>query len=100
MTFTRQILIGLALIFALSCNEENDVDSVRQEKGHVWLSGGLAYCAEQIHLDNGDTLIVRIENVISLTSGDRVSIKYKELGVNENCPPGIDCEVIDIEKIN
>jgi hypothetical protein len=60
---------------------------------------GLAYCAEQIHLDNGDTLIVRVENVISLTSGDRVSIKYKELGVNENCPPGINCEVFDIEKI-
>lgn len=55
---TRKILIGLALIFALSCNKENDDDSIRQEKGNVWLSGGLAYCAEQIHLENGNTLLL------------------------------------------
>lgn len=96
---TKKILIGLALIFALSCNKDNDDDSIRQEKGEVWLSGGLAFCAEQIHLDNGDTLIVNIEDVISFTSGDRVSVKYKELGINESCPPGIDCEIVDIKKV-
>lgn len=96
---TRKILIGLALVFALSCNKDNDDDSIRQEKGNVWLSGGLAYCAEQIHLDNGDTLVVNIEDVISFTSGDRVRVKYKELGINESCIPGIDCEIVDIEKI-
>jgi len=96
---TRKILIGITLVFALSCNKDNDDDTIRQENGDVWLSGGLANCAEQIHLDNGDTLIVNIEDVISFTSGDRVRIKYKELGLNEYCPPGIDCEIVDIEKI-
>lgn len=97
---SKKILIGLlALIFALSCNTEDDDDYVRQEKGNVWLSGGLAYCAEQIHLDNGDTLIVNLEDIISFKSGDRVHVKYKEIGINESCPPGIDCEIVDIEKI-
>lgn len=95
----RKILIGLALVFAMSCNKENNDDSLPQNKGNVWLSGGLAYCAGQIHLDNGDTLIVNIEDVLSFTSGDRVSVKYKELGLNEFCPPGIDCEIVAIEKI-
>jgi hypothetical protein len=96
---TRKILIGFALVFALSCSKDNDDESMRQEKGNVWLSGGLAYCAEQIHLDNGDTLIVNIEDVISFTSGDRVSVKYQELSVNDSCPFGIDCEIVEIEKI-
>ena len=96
---TKRILIGLALIFALSCNKDDDDDSIKQENGNVWLSGGLAYCAEQIHLDNGDTLIVNLEDIISFTSGDRVSVKYKEIGINEFCSPGIDCEIIEIEKV-
>jgi hypothetical protein len=96
---TKRILIGLALIFALSCNKDDDDDSIKQENGNVWLSGGLMYCAEQIHLDNGDTLIVNFEDIISFTSGDRVSVKYKEIGINEFCSPGIDCEIIEIEKV-
>ena len=96
---TKKILIGLALVFALSCNKEENDDVIKQEKGNVWLSGGLAYCAEQIHLDNGDTLIVHIEDVIYFTSGDRVSVKYKEIGQNESCPPGIDCEIVEIKEV-
>ena len=96
---TRKILIGLALVFALSCNKDNDDESIKQGKGNVWLSGGLFYCAEQIHLDNGDTLIVNLEDIISFKSGDRVNVKYKEIGINESCPPGIDCEIADIKKI-
>jgi len=96
---TKKFLIGFALIFALSCNKKNDDDFIKQEKGNIWLSGGLAYCAEQIHLDNGDTLIVNIKDVISYTSGDRVSVKYKELGVNKFCPPGIDCKIVEIKEI-
>nr|WP_321353499.1 hypothetical protein [uncultured Draconibacterium sp.] len=95
----KKILIGLVLFFALSCNKENDDDSIRQQKGNVWLSGGLFYCAEQIHLDNGDTLIVNLEDIISFKSGDRVNVKYKEIGINESCPPGIDCEIVDIKRI-
>jgi hypothetical protein len=96
---TKKILLGLAIVFVLSCNKDNDDDSIKQENGNVWLSGGLYYCAEQIHLDNGDTLIVNIEDVISFTSGDKVNVKYKEIGINENCSPGIDCEIIEIKKI-
>ena len=98
---TKKILLGLTLLFSLSCNKDNvnDDDFIRQEIGNVWLSGGLAYCAEQIHLDNGDTLIVDLEDIISFTSGDKVSVKYKEIGINEFCSSGIDCEVIKIEKI-
>ncbi len=96
---TKKFLIGLAMLFALSCNKDDDNDSIKQENGNVWLSGGLAYCAEQIHLDNGDTLIVNLEDIISFTSGDRVSVKYKEIGINKLCAPGIDCEIIEIKKV-
>ena len=95
----KKILFGLILLFALSCNKDNNEDDVKQEIGNVWLSGGLAYCAEQIHLDNGDTLIVNLEDIISFTSGDRVNVKYKEIGINEFCSPGIDCEIIEIKKV-
>jgi hypothetical protein len=96
---TKFFLIGLALLFAFSCKKHDDDDFIKQENGNVWLSGGLAVCAEQIHLDNGDTLIANLEDVITFTSGDRVNIKYKEMGINEFCPPGIDCEILEIKEI-
>ncbi len=95
----KKVLFGLILLFALSCNKDDSEDSFKQENGKVWLSGGLAYCAEQIHLDNGDTLIVALEEIISFRSGDRVTVKYKEIGINEFCSPSIDCEIIEIKKI-
>ena len=95
---TKKNLLGLALVFALSCNMDDDNDSIKQGKGNVWLSGGLPYCAEQIHLDNGDTLIVNMKDLISFTLGDRVSVKYKEIGINKFCSSGIDCEIIEIKK--
>jgi hypothetical protein len=94
---TKKYLIGLALVFALSCSRDDDF--IKQENGNVWLSGGLAHCAEQIHLDNGDTLIVNIKDLTSFTSGDRVSVKYKEIGINKFCSPSIDCEIIEIKKV-
>jgi hypothetical protein len=95
----KNILFGLILLLALSCNKEDNEIFIKQEKGEVWLSGGLYYCAEQIRLDNGDTLVVSIENIISFRSGDRVNVKYKEIGINENCSQYIDCEIIEIKKI-
>lgn len=92
------ILLSLVIALLFSCKSESE-DSVKQENGNVWLSGGLAYCAEQIHLDNGDTLIVNLEEIISYKSGDRVTVKYKKIGINEFCSPGIDCEIIEINKI-
>ena len=94
---TKSILIGLVLLFALSCSKDDD--AIKMENGKVWLSGGLAYCAEQIHLENGDTLIVNMEDLMSFTSGDRVNVKYKEIGINKSCSPGIACEIIEIKKV-
>ncbi len=96
---TKAILFGLALIIALSCNKEDDKDNVRKEKGTVWLSGGLNYCAAQIRLDKRDTLVVTHKEIISFKSGDRVEVTYKEAGVNEHCPPFIKCEIIEMKKI-
>lgn len=92
------MLLVLTLLFALSCNKDDSDSSVKQNIGDIWLSGGLAFCAQQIHLDNGDTLIVKIEDIISFKSGDRVTVKYKVNGINESCPPGKDCEIIEITK--
>ena len=97
---TKRILLGLVLVFILSCNKDDGNDSsIKQQDGDIWLSGGLAVCAEQIHLDNGDTLIVNLEDIISFRTGDRVNVKYIEIGVNESCTPGIDCEIIEIKKV-
>lgn len=98
---TMRILFGLIVVASfLSCvSEDKNEDLVKQQAGEVWLSGGLAVCAEQIHLDNGDTLIVSLEDVISFSAGDRVNVKYKEIGLNESCTPGINCEIIEIRKV-
>lgn len=96
MATIKNIFFGLILLFALSCKNE---DVIEQENGEVWLSGGLYYCAQQVRLDNGDTLIVSLEDIISFRSGDKVNVKYKEIGVNENCSQYIDCVIIEIKKI-
>ncbi len=98
MPLIKKILLGLAILFAFSCDNDKTDESIIQETGTIWLSGGLAVCAEQIHLDNDVTLIVNPEDIISFKSGDRVTVKYKERGINESCPPGINCEVVDIIK--
>jgi len=97
---TKRFLFGLLLVFLLSCNEDDENNgSIKQQDGDVWLSGSLAVCAEQIHLDNGDILIVKLEDIIAFRTGDRVNVKYKEIGLNEFCTPGIDCEIIEIKKV-
>ena len=95
----KNIFIGFTLMFALSCDNEDNEGIIKQENGEVWISGGLYYCAEQVRLDNGVTLVVSLENIIPFKSGDRVYIKYKEMGVNAFCSPYIDCEIIEINKI-
>jgi len=96
----KNIFIGLAFIIALSCSNEDEANGVKQEYGSMWLSGGLATCATQIHLDNGVALIVEFNEIGDLKSGDRVKVKYKAKGIKESCPPGIECEVIEIKKAN
>jgi len=99
MIMLRNIFFGFTIMIALSCNKEESEDIICQENGKVWLSGGLYYCAEQLRLDNGDTLVVSLEDIISFRSGDRVNVKYKEIGANEFCTSYIDCEIIEINKI-
>lgn len=96
----KSILPGLVLALFFSCvNDDSNGGAIKQQDGDIWLSGGLGACAEQIHLTNGDTLIVDLEDITSFGTGDRVNVKYKEIGVNKSCTPGIDCEIIEIRKI-
>ena len=95
----KTLSISLLLFVLIFAGCKKDDETVKKENGKVWLSGGLAYCAEQIHLDNGDTLIVKIEDLITFTSGDRVNVKYKDIGINKVCSQGIDCEIIEIKKV-
>ena len=95
---TKSIIFGLVLFLAVSCSKGDNDKDIKHESGKVWLSGGLYYCAEQIHLDNGDTLTTLKGALISFISGDRVDVKYKEIGANENCTSYIDCEIIEINK--
>ncbi len=93
----KKVLLGLTLFVVLSCNKDDSDALIKLESGEVWLSGGLAHCAEQIRLDNGVTLIINdIEDITPFKSGDRVTVKYKEIGINEFCSPNIDCEIIEI----
>lgn len=96
----KNIFLSVMLLLAFSCNKNGIDDSVKEGKGVLWLSGGYAYCAEQIRLDNGQTLIISPFDIGRLKSGDRVKVKYREKGINESCPPHIDCEIIAIRKIN
>ena len=96
----KKVLLGLTLLVVLSCSKDNGDALIKQESGEVWLSGGLAYCAEQIHLDNGVTLIVNnIEDIIFFKSGDRVTVKYKEIGVNEFCSPDLSTLVRPFQRL-
>lgn len=91
------LLYLLVLFFAFSCNKEVE-SNIKQQYGKVWLSGGLLYCAEQIHLDCGDTLIASNGLLIPFKSGDRVNVKYRETGFNKNCISYIDCEIVEISR--
>lgn len=93
-------LFGFTLLVALSCKNDYNEIPVKQENGEVWLSGGLYYCAQQIRLDNGETLVVTLEDVISFRSGDKINVRFKEIGRNKNCPEYIDSEVIEILKLD
>jgi hypothetical protein len=90
-------LLAFICMLLFSCSKNGGEAPTKEETGTVWLSGGLANCASQIHLDNGDTLIVNVWDVYpSFRSGERVTVTYKEKGISKNCPPGIDCEVLEI----
>lgn len=95
----KYLFFGIACVVFLSCDKD-DTLPLLAETGTIWRSGGLYYCAEQIHLDNGDIVIVAdLTSMLEYPSGTRVSVAYQKLGMNKNCAPAIDGEIIEIEEI-
>src|SRR5690606_39798207 len=94
------LLPALLIVGFFSCvDEDTDDPAIKQQEGEIWRSGGLAVCTEQIHLANGDTLIVDLEDIMDFSAGDRVNVRYKERGLNQACAPGINGEIIEIRKV-
>lgn len=86
-----------------SCSEETTTDNQDWKTGivEVWLSGGLFFCAEQIHMQNGDNAIpINIEKRMVFRSGQKINVKYQELEIREtNCTIGKDFEILEIQII-
>jgi len=92
------------MIFLISCGKETeDVElQVLEGTGTIWLSGGLMYCATQVRMENGDTLIPNQFNteIMKLKTGNRVQLKYQELEIRESgCTIGKDCKIIEVKVI-
>jgi len=85
-----------------SCGEDTKTDETQifEGTGIVWHSGGLMYCATQIRMENGDTLIPNqlIDEIMRLKTGNRVRLKYHELAIRESgCTIGKDCKIIEVK---
>lgn len=91
------ITISLILFAAAACSK-NEVADAQEAKGEVWLSGGLAVCAEQIRLDNGQILVASVDDIKTFKSNDRVIVKYNQTSLNQNCSPALNCKIISIRK--
>ena len=81
--FFQSLTLLIALTIYFSCSKETDNNTVIKEgTGTVWLSGGLYFCAVQIRMEKGDTLIpVDRENerkVIRFNGDDRVNPKLSD----------------------
>jgi hypothetical protein len=101
----NRIVWMVILIFLFSCGKETEDDEplVLEGTGTVWLSGGLMYCATQVRMENGDTLIPNQFNteIMKLKTGNRVLLKYQELAIRESgCTIGKDCKIIEVKVIN
>ena len=105
-THIQIFLISIILFISFSCSKETDEKGIIKEgTGTVWLSGGLAYCAFQIIMVKGDTLIpVDLTNEMKLMHfkmDDKVRVKYRELDSKESgCSIGNDCEIIEIKLLD
>ncbi len=101
----NKIVWIIVLIFLISCGQETEDDEplVLEGTGTVWLSGGLMYCATQIRMENGDTLIPNQFNteIMKLKTGNQIRLKYKELTIRESgCTIGKDCKIIEVKVID
>jgi hypothetical protein len=101
----KYIVIVFIAAFIISCRKEKDDEispAVKEETGTVWLSGGLDFCATQIRLDFGDTLIpVNTEKILALEMDQRIRIKYVQIEKGETrCKVGKDCVIINVLPID
>ena len=101
----NKIVWIIVLIFLFSCGQktEDEEPLVLEETGTVWLSGGLMYCATQIIMENGDTLIPNQFNteIMKLKTGTRIRMKYQLLTIRESgCNIGKDCEIFEVKVID
>jgi hypothetical protein len=92
------------LVFLFSCGKETEEvePMVLEGIGTVWHSGGLMYCATQVRMENGDTLIPHQFNteLMKFKTGNRVQLKYTELTIRElGCKIGKDCKIIEVKTI-
>ncbi len=98
-------LLSIILFVSFSCLKEscNEDSAIKEGTGTVWLSGGLYFCAVQIWMEKGDTLIPfdRTNEMKILSNGyGKVKVKYKEIVPKQSgCSIGIDCEIIEIKLI-
>lgn len=92
-------IAGLFVILTItfSCLNKTDENNseIKHGTGTLWLSGGLYFCATQIRMESGDTIIpINIEQVLVYKSGQRLKISYKELENKESgCSIGKDCYI-------
>ena len=104
--FFRAIIFSILFIISFSCSKETDEkDNIKEGRGTVWLSGGLYYCATQIRMTKGDTLIpidfINEMKLMHFKMDDKVQVKYRELDSNESgCLIGKDCEIIEIKLLD
>ena len=101
----NKIIALIILISLFSCGKEheNEEPMIMEGTGTVWLSGGLMYCAIQLRMENGDTLIPNqfSTEIMKLKTGNRIRLKYQELTIRESgCTIGKDCKIIEINVID
>lgn len=91
------IYLTIILVVTSSCSNEPDENNseTKQGTGTLWLSGGLYFCATQIRMESGDTLIpVNEEMVLMYNSGQKLNLSYKVLENKESgCSIGKDCKI-------
>ena len=91
----NKFLYIFALLLIISCSKDTGDKNlgIKVGTGTVWLSGGLYFCATQIRMDGGDTLIpITEQQMIFYKGGQRVNILYKELETRETgCSIGKNC---------
>jgi hypothetical protein len=100
----NKIVFTIIIILLFSCGKDAETNETQilEGTGTVWLSGGLMYCATQVRMENGDTLIPNQFNteIMKLKTGNRVQLKYQELAIRESgCTIGKDCKIIEMKVI-